>query len=284
MFENGSYKLFSRMNSFDIPMLSQYQIPHTSRLCDYVSMIWQAEGVHQESEAIIPQGVVDIIFNFSEAISGIKPVENSVFHAPRCFLFGMHTRVMHAQYSTRHLLLGIRLHPYQVQAMLGVHPSEIKNLTIDLSLILPEMDSLWHRLIELKTFEERVQLLEEQLPHIADDHNIRNKALSDLFLKHGVESFQSVDELSRQVCYSPRQLHRVAHDLFGLSAEELTLFKKFIQSVNLMHGDRVSLTEVAYKAGFYDQAHFCRVFKTFTGITPGLYRKRKGVLPFHIIS
>lgn len=32
------------------------------------------------------------------------------------------------------------------------------------------------------------------------------------------------------------------------------------------------LTEVAYDQGFYDQAHFIRIFKSFTGITPSKYK------------
>nr|WP_246496450.1 helix-turn-helix domain-containing protein [Chitinophaga varians] len=33
------------------------------------------------------------------------------------------------------------------------------------------------------------------------------------------------------------------------------------------------LTDVAYDNGFYDQAHFIRVFKSFAGITPLQYKK-----------
>lgn len=35
----------------------------------------------------------------------------------------------------------------------------------------------------------------------------------------------------------------------------------------------MSLTEVAYDNGFYDQSHFVRVFRSITGITPSAYRK-----------
>ena len=143
-------------------MLPAIHIPHASRLTDHVAMIWQVEGVHQAFETIIPQGVVDIIFNFSEAIAATNPLEKTIFHAPRCFLFGLHTQLMHTQYSSRHLLLGVRIHPYRVRDLLGVHPAEIKNLTIDLSLLLPEMDRLWHQLGEKKTFEERIRVLEDE--------------------------------------------------------------------------------------------------------------------------
>jgi AraC-like DNA-binding protein len=34
-----------------------------------------------------------------------------------------------------------------------------------------------------------------------------------------------------------------------------------------------SLNEIAHAAGFTDQSHFARTFKTHTGLTPGEYRK-----------
>jgi AraC-like DNA-binding protein len=48
--------------------------------------------------------------------------------------------------------------------------------------------------------------------------------------------------------------------------------------------ENLSLTEVAYLAGFYDQSHCCRIFKLFAGITPKQYRLRKSDYPFHILA
>jgi AraC-like DNA-binding protein len=51
-----------------------------------------------------------------------------------------------------------------------------------------------------------------------------------------------------------------------------------------MHGPKRSLTDIAIEAGFYDQAHFCRVFKNFSGLTPKQYQQQRGDLPFHLFS
>lgn len=39
----------------------------------------------------------------------------------------------------------------------------------------------------------------------------------------------------------------------------------------LLHAD-ISLAEIAFQAGFADQSHFTRVFRRYTGVTPGQYR------------
>lgn len=259
-------------------------IPAASRLEDYVAMVWEIKGEQNIQEIILPQGVLEIVFNFAADISGLMPQKQTILQAPRCFVQGIHTHSVHAAYSGQQHLFGIRLHPYQLQSFLGILPSELNNSTIDLTLINAGFDRLWHQLIELSSFEQRVGLLERELQPLSGVACSRSKHLSNLFLSDGAENFQTVDGLARQVCYSSRQLNRVSHQLFGLSAEELTLYKKLVESVKLIHFANQSLTQVAYNAGFYDQAHFCRVFKSYTGLTPNEYKKRKSDLPFHIIS
>ncbi len=265
-------------------MLASVHIPIASCLQDYVTSIWEVEGPYNAAETILPEGIIEIIFNFSEKTEGLLPFSQTSIEAPRCFIQGMYTQVLQARYTGRHHLLGVRLYPHRVWELLHLLPSELNNRTVDLTLIRPAFNSLWHHLQELDSFAEKVALLERSLPGLAGTGCDRSKALSDLFLTSGTAGFHTVDELARQVCYSPRQLNRVAQDLYGVSAEELTTYKKFIESVKLIHLEGGSLTQVAYGAGFYDQAHFCRVFKSFTGMTPNQYRKQKGPQPFHILS
>jgi AraC-like DNA-binding protein len=261
-----------------------FHIPSASRLQNYVTIVWEIKGEENINEIILPQGIVEIIFNFADQINGIMPDGKKIVQVPRCFIQGIHTYSVHSEYIGQHHLFGIRLHPYQIEYFLGILPSKLNNSAIDLALIEPAFERLWHQLVESPSFNERVSLLEKELPQLTAPICARSKHLSDLFLNGRAENFQTVDALAQQVCYSSRQLNRVAHNLFGLSAEELTLYKKLVESIKLIHFSNSSLTEIAYSAGFYDQAHFCRVFKSYTGMTPNQYRKRKSEIPFHIIS
>lgn len=265
-------------------MNSVFHIPVNSRLQGYVSMIWEVVGKKNSAEIILPQGVVEIVFNFAEQVNGVMPDGSSLVKVPRCFVQGIHTHIIHSHYVGQHHLLGVRLHPYGIESILGLSPSELNNTIVDLTLIQSNFSQIWHQLAELNSFDEKVNLLQKELPELTTPVCDRSKALSHLFLSDETERFQTVEELAQEVCYSTRQLNRVVHNLFGLSAEELTIYKKFVESIKLIHKESFSLTEVAYHAGFYDQAHFCRVFKSYTGMTPNQYKKQKSQLPFHIIS
>jgi AraC-like DNA-binding protein len=246
--------------------------------------MWEVLGQRDVHELIMPQGIVEIIFNFSGTVHGVLPHSHAPIHAPRCFIQGLNTQVVEVNYEGRQHLFGVRLHPHMVHSLLGIMPAEAKNTTIDLALIKPAFNTLWHQLIEAASFGERVQLVEKHFPVLAQPDCGRAQRLSDLFLADGVEPFQTVDRLAGQVYYSPRHLNRIVHNLYGISAEELVVYKKFMHAVKLIHVEDLSLTEVAYLAGFYDQSHFCRIFKLFAGITPKQYRSRKSEYPFHILA
>ena len=264
-------------------MHTAVHIPTNSPLEFYVSMIWEVIGIKRSKETILPQGTIEIVFNFAERVEGILP-GGKVVTAPRCFIQGIFTEAMSSSYNDGHHLLGICVFPFAIEPLLGIKPAELNNNLIDVSLLEPAFDRLWHQLAAAANFDDRVRLLQSVLPALSESACQRSQTLSQLFLTAPADSFQSVDQLAQLICFSPRHLNRLAHELFGLSAEELTLYKKFMEGVKYIHDSNLSLTQVAYAAGFYDQAHYCRVFKSFTGLTPNQYRKQKGHVPFHIIE
>ncbi len=265
-------------------MQTHLHLPTNARLRGYVTAMWEVLGHRDVHETILPQGIVEIIFNFTGTIHGVLPHTHTVMLAPPCFIQGLNTHVVRATYVGRQHLFGIQLQPHMVHRLLGITPAEAKDKTIDLTLIKPEFKTLWHQLIEAASFAERVQRVEQHFPALTQPDGGRSQKLCSLFLADQVEPFESVDSLAGEVYYSSRHLNRLVHSLYGVSAEELVVYKKFMHAVKLMHAPHLSLTEVAYLAGFYDQSHFCRIFKLYAGITPKQYRASRSEVPFHILA
>jgi hypothetical protein len=53
-----------------------------SHLQNYVTAIWEVIGERNIHETILPQGVVEIVFNFAESIQGILPYSHVAMLAP----------------------------------------------------------------------------------------------------------------------------------------------------------------------------------------------------------
>ncbi|HEX8333070.1 MAG TPA: helix-turn-helix transcriptional regulator [Segetibacter sp.] len=262
-------------------MQSLVHIPATSQLAEYVTAIWELFGGHTIKETILPQGVVEMVFNLGDPMMGGAPGVNFQT-APRCFIQGVNTTIVEVSYAGQQHLFGIRIHPGMIKSLLGIFPAELKNIQLDLTLVKPQFNRLWHQLIEAKSFEARVEIIKFVFPALSDDVCLRTQKLCSLFLEEGLQNFQSIQGLSEQVYYSTRHLNRKTQSLFGISAEELITYKKYLHAVKLMHYTQEPLTSIAYDSGFFDQAHFCHIFKLYAGITPKQYRQQKSELPYHL--
>ncbi|TCZ74151.1 helix-turn-helix domain-containing protein [Flaviaesturariibacter aridisoli] len=260
----------------------RFHIPQTGPLAEYISLIWEVNAPAGVRETILPRGIVEIIFQFDEPLEGYLPHRDEAVVIPRCFIQGLNTNPIRGYYPGRQHLMGLQLQAHRVRALLGYWPSEFLDCATDLTLVQPRFRALWERLAEAPHFEARLAILQTDLPVLPASDSPRTAELARLLTEGDVSSFQSVDALSREVCYSTRQLGRLSKQLFGLPAETLTGYKKFVESVRALHRPHRSLAGVAYEAGFCDQAHWCRVFKSYSGMTPLEYSRRRSALPFHL--
>jgi transcriptional regulator GlxA family with amidase domain len=66
-----------------------------------------------------------------------------------------------------------------------------------------------------------------------------------------------------------RQLERKFSSAIGLSPKQLSKVIRLQTTLKALYQEKSStLTSVAYENGYYDQAHFIKDFREFTGVSP----------------
>ena len=81
-----------------------------------------------------------------------------------------------------------------------------------------------------------------------------------------------IDELSRHLGYSQRYMSKMIKAGFGMSPKTLCKYIKFQKSLEYLgYRSDMDITEVSNALGYYDQSHFVKYFKEFTGVTPRSY-------------
>lgn len=81
-----------------------------------------------------------------------------------------------------------------------------------------------------------------------------------------------------------RQLRRLSNEWLGMNTEEFILYNRYLSSLHFLHNSDLSLTQIDLEAGYYDQSHFIREFKSYTDLTPKEYQSSNTCLPGHIMS
>jgi AraC-like DNA-binding protein len=262
-------------------MENKFYIPNDTCLKDVIRSVWQVDELTKfKKEIIIPKGIVEIIFNFSEGDSIQTKLGERKLTIGKCLINGFNTDPIQLQLPERHTFFGVRFHPASIRNIFGFPASEFANRAIDLTLLDSNFNSLWHQIAEQKSFHKRITIIlnwiKKKYLCISTRDQLFNHFLNDLN-----NEILSVRELSNLLCYSPRHLSRKIHALTGMNIEATLLYKKYLYSINLIHDTNLSLTQIAYQCQFADQSHFIKTFRAFASITPGEYRKIKGEIQGH---
>lgn len=247
-----------------------------------IHSIWQIDGFTSfHDEHILPKGIIEVIFNFSDGAPMLAHVGDKPYHLPHCFINGFNTAPLKVQLPNHQLFFGVRFQPLAVKKILGIPACEFSDIVVDLALLDPSFHSLWHQLADQPNFDNRISILyswiEKKITSWQPQDNMINNFLSGID-QHDV----SVTALARSLCYSPRQLSRKMAEATGMNTEEILLYKKYLHAVHLIHHTDLSLTQIAYQSHFSDQSHFIKSFKTYTRMTPGVYKASKSYVKGHI--
>lgn len=263
-------------------MNSNFYIPAAPQLKKIIHSIWQVDRqAHYDKEYIIPKGIVEIIFNFSEGGRVTAMLDNNRYHLPGCFINGFNDQPVHITPPKRQVFFGVQLQPLAIKQLFKTPGAAFANKATDLTLVDSTVHSLWHELAGQTSFDNRVNIFCRWAEQRSYELHPQDEYM-DHYLYDVQQYDHTVTSLSKTLCYSPRHLSRKIFETTGMNTEEMLLYKKYLHAVHLMHHSELSLTQVAYQSQFTDQSHFIRSFKAYTQLTPGQYRKNKGMLKGHL--
>ena len=120
-----------------------------------------------------------------------------------------------------------------------------------------------HQLVQLAA--ERGPVARPARGGLAPAARRRVLALVEARLATGVR----VDELAREAGLSPAHFARAFRESVGQAPHQYLLARRLEHARRLLDAPRATLSDVALRAGFADQAHLTRLFRRAYGVTPG---------------
>jgi len=142
-----------------------------------------------------------------------------------------------------------------------------ESISLDNFMLRSEPLTLEDKLCEAKTDRTRIDVVENFLISRLATAEQDKLVLAALSIIHKNKGNIRITELMGQLHTSQSPLERRFRQAVGTSPKKfasIVRLKFILESYQLGS----SLTELGYQAGFYDQAHFIKEFKSFTGDTP----------------
>ncbi len=252
----------------------EYQTFEPSQaLTTLVKCYWILESPKEEvpeKQIIVPDGCIEMVFHFGDLYKQYTENGNSIIQ-PRCFVIGQLTKPLEIQPTGDTGIFSVRFHPNGFLPFASIPIKEMENKAISLEKLFgTDGKGLEQNILKASATTERIKLIESfLLNRLSDNETI------DRIIKSTVETILtangqlSVDELSRQTNINRRQIERKFSSAIGLSPKQLSKTIRLQTTLKmLLNNQFTSLTFLAYENEYYDQAHFIKDFKEFTGYTP----------------
>jgi AraC-like DNA-binding protein len=142
-----------------------------------------------------------------------------------------------------------------------------ESISLENFMLRSELLCLEEQLAEAKTGTRRIATIEKFLISRMTNTEPDKLVLAALALIHKTKGNIRIKELMEQLHISQSPLEKRFRQAVGASPKKFTSIVR-LKNVLQQYNPKTSLTELGYETGFYDQAHFIKEFKTFTGDTP----------------
>ena len=251
-------------------------------LNQFVEHFWMVDtkGVAMGKNKLLPDGAIELLINLGPPQKLIESGSPDGFrYCRRSWISGERCGALIFESLVTHHILGIRFKPGGAYPFFDFPISELTEQVVEMDLICgPSIADLRDQLLEKPIPQVQFALVETWLRNRAGDRLEPNPVVH--FALDRIERQKgdvSIGGITQETGVSHRHLIRLFERTVGLRPKMLARILKLQKALHLIETLKSPhWTQVAYECNYYDQAHFNRDFKIFTGYTPSSYFTKRG--------
>ena len=253
-------------------------------LTQYVKQYWSLQNCiphgAEHIQRIVPSGLFELIFYLEDKP---KTTYQQKTISDNIIITGQLKSYQELKITGKLSLFAIYFLPHGLSMFLDISMKELFNQSIPLKLIIKDtINKLEDELSTAKTFREKIVIAERFLisqiqknekkykyDRIQRAVNLINLAKGDL----------KIEDLASESFLSRKQFERTFSDFVGTSPKQFLKIVRFQNAIfeKSQHAE-LNITEIAYKCGYFDQAHMIKDFISLSGMTPKNYFKSEGII------
>lgn len=248
-----------------------------SALKQYVKCyyIYESDTNVAFEDTVFPSGCIEIIFNLGTG-KWQTAAGNAYSTTPSIELWGQIIRPLPIRSIGKNTMLGIRFYPHAAACFLNDKVGLFNDQVIDFNdLHGNAVRMLYSKLLETTNWNKRIELIEIFLIHrlsLSQNKFSKLVMVSDVMTElRKTDFFDNIENVASRYGITSRYLQKLFFQYTGLSPKLYSQIHRFQNSLRLVTQKNISLTSIAYDCGYFDQSHFIREFKSFTGFTPSGY-------------
>ena len=232
-----------------------------------------AEGVTLQDKAFAT-GCIELMFTV-RGDSWLTEQGSAFVKTSPIELWGQIVKPLSFKASGGSKLFGVRFHPATAAFLLKDEIHRFNDGIFDLVGVLGKsVVDLHAQLQDAATVDQQIRLTDAYLmtklqadPKTMARIDLVRKVMTELTHK---DFFDNIDNVAARYGISSRYLQKIFLQQTGLTPKLYTKINRFQNSLIMIGQGSHSLTDVAYACGYFDQSHFIREFRSFTGFSPSV--------------
>jgi AraC-like DNA-binding protein len=249
------------------------KIKPSAQLQPYIDCYYLLEGDFAEpiNDVFFPDGCVEVVFNVGWSFYRNDEKE----HWAK--VIGQITQPLKIKVEGKGKSFGIWFYPHTFSLFSKISLMELNDKIVHLEAIFGA--DFIHSIGECLQNNDIAQLIENVdiylLKAIKKPKNELKNQVADYAVRTILRHNKEVDlnSIARNCGISSRYLQRIFLEKVGFSPTYFTRILRFRQALNTLNtSHKPHFTTICYQTGYFDQAHFIREFKEFTGVSPSHYQ------------
>jgi len=242
----------------------------------YIRCYWTLEGAAPadgpKRERIFPDGCMELLFHYGDLFK--KFDGDHFFMQPKSFLHGQLKRFMEVEATGGVGVFSVRFNPAGLRPFVNMDIHKLTDRVVPVHELWGNDAQVWEaRMSAAGSAEERIRCVEEFLLSRQDASVDKNNLVAQSVTRiEQAAGMLSIDGLAEELCVVRRHLERKFSEHVGLTPKMFARIMRFNHTLKLIEQKEwSSLAYIAQEGGFYDQAHFIKDFRDFTGLNPTTY-------------
>jgi AraC-like DNA-binding protein len=271
-------------------MMNYQEISPSERLKPYVKCyyLYASSSAASFVDTVFPSGYTEIIFNLGSGKWQTYAADQFVT-TPEIELWGQIIKPLTVRSIGKNTMLGIRFFSHAMSCFIEENIDSLNNQVVDFKDLSWNVVAPVHsKLLETTALDKRIMFVEEFLLNrlslckkkhdkVAVVNNIMHELKQEDF-------FDNIENVASRYGFTSRYLQKLFLQYTGLTPKLYTKINRFQNSLRLVTQNNTTLTSIAYDCGYFDQSHFIREFKSFTGLTPSGYTSAGPSITFAITN
>ncbi len=240
---------------------------------NFVECFWviESDETISRTQKIIPDGFPEIIFHYGDAYR--INIHGNWETQAKSLIAGQIKNHFHLQNSGASGIVGIKFKPAAIRHLFDLNMSDFTERVVPLAAVDNKfLRTLEERVFNTATYTNMIDAASGFLVDIARQTTVESSiidgSLAMIFSHNGTVS---VAEICNTLFVTERQLQRIFKKYVGLSPKLYARIIRFSYIFQLVQRQKKSWLELSHLSGYFDQSHFIKNFKIFSGEDPSAY-------------